>query len=66
MRKKDLKEPVLSSFITSPADIETHRKVELKDKEIDQKYSDQFEELCESYNDVFSVDSTDIGKTPLL
>ena len=29
------KEPPLSSFITSPADIETHRKVNLKDKEID-------------------------------
>ena len=40
-------EPPLSSFITSPADIETHRKVKLKDKEIDQKYKEQFEELCE-------------------
>ena len=28
-------EPPLSSFITSPADILTHRKVKLKDKEID-------------------------------
>ena len=64
--KDNLKEPVLSSFITSPADIETHRKVVLKDKEIDQKYKDQFEELCERYKDIFSVDSTDIGKTPLL
>ena len=64
--KDNLKEPVLSSFITSPADIEIYRKVVLKDKEIDQKYKDQFEELCERYKDIFSVDSTDIGKTPLL
>ena len=27
-------EPPFSSFITSPADMETHRKVKLKDKEI--------------------------------
>ena len=57
---------MLSSFITSPGDIETHQKVELKDKEIDPIYKDQFEYLCEKYKDIFSVDSTDIGKTPLL
>ena len=62
--EENLKEPILSSFSTSPADIETHKKVELKDKEIDQKYRDQFEELCERYKAIFSVDSTDIGKTP--
>ena len=62
----NLKEPILSSFITPPTDIVTHRKVELKDKEINQKYRDQFEELCERYKDIFLVDSTDIGKTPLL
>ena len=56
----------ISSFIVSPADIETHRKVELKDKEIDDEYQKQFEDLCEKYKDIFSVDSTDIGKTLLL
>ena len=25
-----------------------------------------FEELCEEYNDIFSKDSSDIGKTPLI
>ena len=49
------KAPPLSSFITSP-DIETHRKVKLKDKEIDQKYRQKFEELCERYKDIFSID----------
>ena len=47
-------------------DIETHRKVELKDKEIDQKHKEQFEAICEKYKYIFSVDSTDIGKTPLI
>ena len=46
-------EPPLSSFITSPADIETHRKVKLKDKEIDQKYKKQFKELCKNDKDIF-------------
>ena len=35
-REKGPNKPALSSFITSPADIETHQKVELKDKEIEQ------------------------------
>ena len=65
-KEKNSDEPVISSFITLPVDIETHQKVELKDKEIDQKYKDQFKDLCERYKDIFSVDSTDIGKTPLL
>ena len=52
----------ISSFIVSPADIETHCKVELKDKEIDDEYKKQFEDLCEKYKDIFSADSTDIGK----
>ena len=56
----------ISSFIVSPADIEIHRKIELKDKDIDDEYRKQFEDLCEKYKDIFSVDSTDIGKTPLL
>ena len=55
-QKEDSKrEPPLSSFITSPADIETHRKVKIKYKEIDQKYRKQFEELCERYKDIFSL-----------
>ena len=30
------------------------------------KYKKEFEELCEEYNDIFSKDSSDIGKTPLI
>ena len=30
------------------------------------KYKEEFEKLCEEYNDIFSKDSSDIGKTPLI
>ena len=53
-------------FITSPADIDTHRKVKLQDAEVLDKYKEEFEKLCEEYNDIFSKDSSDIGKTPLI
>ena len=29
-------------------------------------YKKEFKELCEEYNDIFSKDSSDIGKTPLI
>ena len=54
------------TFITSPADVDTHRKVKLQDAEVLDKYKKEFEELCEEYNDIFSKDSSDIGKTPLI
>ena len=54
------------TFITSPADVDTHRKVKLQDAEVLDKYKEEFEKLCEEYNDIFSKDSSDIGKTPLI
>ena len=53
-------------FITSPADVDTHRKVKLQDAEVLNKYKIEFEKLCEEYSDIFSKDSSDIGKTPLI
>ena len=53
-------------FITSPADVDTHRKVKLQDAEVLDKYKEEFKKLCEGYNDIFSKDSSDIGKTPLI
>ena len=53
-------------FITSPADVDKHRKVKLQDAEVLDKYKEEFEKLCEEYNDIFSKDSSDIGKTPLI
>ena len=53
-------------FITSPADVDTHRKVKLEDAEVLDKYKIEFEKLCEEYDDIFSKDFSDIGKTPLI
>ena len=52
--------------ITSPADIDVHRKVELQDAEISEEHRQAFKDLCTEFNDIFSTDSGDIGKTPLL
>ena len=54
------------AFITSPTDVDTHRKVKLQDAEVLDKYKKEFEELCEEYKDIFSKDSSDIGKIPLI
>ena len=57
---------VEKKFITSPADVEVHRKVELQDADISEEHRKQFEELCEEYSDIFSKDSGDLGRTPLV
>ena len=53
-------------FITSPADIEVHRKVDLQDADITETQRKAFKDLCTEFKDIFSMDSGDIGKTPLL
>ena len=53
-------------FITSPTDVDIHRKVQLQDAEVLDHYKKEFEELCEEYKDIFSKDPSDIGKTPLI
>ena len=53
-------------FITSPTNIEVHRKVELQDADITEAQWNAFNDLCTEFNDIFSTDSGDIGKTPLL
>ena len=60
------KENIEKKFITSPADIEVHRKVELQDANISEEQLQAFKDLCTEFNDIFSTDSGDIGKTPLL
>ena len=54
------------NFITSPADIEVHRKVNLQDADISDAHQNAFKDLCHEFKDIFSVDSGDIGKTPLV
>ena len=53
-------------FITSPAEVNTHRKMQLQDAEVAKKYKKQFKQLCKEFENVFSKDSIDIGKTPLI
>ena len=53
-------------FITSPAEIEVHRKVELQDLDITEAQQNAFKDLCTEFKDIFSIDSGDIGKTPLI
>ena len=53
-------------FITSPADIEVHRKINLQDADVSDEHKNAFNELCHEFNDIFSVDLGDIGKTPLV
>ena len=53
-------------FITSPADIEVHRKVELQNADITEAQRNAFKDLCMEFKDILSTDSSDIRKTPLL
>ena len=53
-------------FITSPANIEVHRKVKLHDTDITKAQQNAFKDLCMEFKDIFSTDSSDIGKTSLL
>ena len=61
-----LQEPGEKKFITSPTDIDVHQKVELQDADISEEHQNAFKELCNEFKDIFSVDSSDIGKTPLV
>ena len=61
-----LQEQGEKKFITSPADIDVHRKVELQDADVSEEHQNAFKELCNEFNDIFLVDLSDIGKTPLV
>ena len=52
--------------ITSPADIHPRAKPKLKDAEITLEWRQRFEDLYKKYGKVFSKDSADIGKTPII
>ena len=58
--------PLEKKFITSPAEVNTHRKIQLQDAEVTKKYREKFKLLCKEFEDIFSKDSTDIGRTPLI
>ena len=60
------KEKIEKRFITSPSNIEIHRKVELQDADVTEAKWKAFKDLCTEFCDIFCTDSSDIGKTPLI
>ena len=52
--------------ISSPTDISPRVKPKLKDADITQEWRQRFEDLFKKYEKVFSEDSADIGKTPII
>ena len=65
-KKKVTLEYTENKFITSPTDIDVHRKVDLQDADVTEEQQNAFKELCDKYRNIFSTDSSDIGKTPLI
>ena len=55
-----------SNFIKSPAEVDKHRKVELKDQNVSEKTKRKFQDLLTKYDDIISKNSGDIGKTLLV
>ena len=64
--KEDESIPLEKKFITSPAEVNTHRKMQLQDAEVRGENKEKFRLLCEEFEDIFSKSSSDIGKTPLI
>ena len=59
-------EEVKKKFITSPADVEVHQKVNLQNAKVTEEDLQKFKKLCEEYDDIFSKDSADISGIPLV
>ena len=55
-----------TNFIKSPAEVETHRKVDLKDAPITEATKSKFNDLCNEFDSIISKGSEDIGKTLLV
>ena len=62
----EISEVVESDFLISPGDIYPSRKVELKDAEVSLETLQKFEDLCDKYQEAFSKNNQDIGKTQLI
>ena len=67
---EEIEEEVLKGdgrgFVTSPMDINPREPIKLRDAEVASQHREAFENLCTEFQDVFSKDSADLGKTPLL
>ena len=65
-KRKITLENIKKKCITSSADIDVYRKVELQDAEVTEAQQNAFKELCNELKDIFSTGSSDIGKTSLI
>ena len=52
-------------FLKSPVDVDPREPIILKDAEVPPEAQESFEKLCDEFADIFSKDSSDLGKTPL-
>ena len=52
-KKETTLEYTKKKFITSPADIDIHRKVDLQDAEVMKEQQKAFKEVCNEYKDIF-------------
>ena len=64
--REDESLPLEKKFITSSAEVNTHRKMQLQDAEVMEENREKFKLLCKEFEDIFSKNSSDIGKTPLI
>ena len=64
--REDESIPLERKFITSPAEVNTHRKMQLQDAEVTEENREKFKLLCKEFEDIFSKKFSDIGKTPLI
>ena len=64
--ESDNEDEVDKKFITSPADVETQRKVKLQNADVTEIDKARFRCLCNKFEDIFSKSSEDIGHTPLV
>ena len=55
-----------TNFTKSPAEVETHRKVDLEDKKITEESKVKFHKLCDKFDNIILKGSKDIGKTLLI
>ena len=49
-----------------PVDIDPREPIKLRDAEVTPEHRKAFEDLCSEFETIFSKDSADLGKTPLL
>ena len=62
-KNSDHKSKFSSDFITSPADVDTHKKPKLEKLDVPVTAQTKLKELCDEFEDVFSKGSNHLGKT---